>query len=196
MRSLRALCFTLVIAAAACTSEPTPTATPVTPPPTDIPAEVTTPPDAAIQLATQAASNQIIITPPPVGTVRIDDHSGTPNYTPVPFDFQMVTFTRSGGITGELIIMRLYSDGRLQINDAESRLDPAQVEAVRAALDQVQFFDIQGTFTGPDSLPDAYQYSLGVLGSRGAVTISLQDGYIPPELQPIIEMFVQLIASA
>lgn len=195
MRPLRLLIFTFVIAAAACTGQATPTPTATTPPPTETAPEVTAPPDSAEVLATTAAENQVVVTPVEVGTLSVADNSGTPNYTPAPLDFDSVVFARYGGITGERVIVRLYSDGRMTIDDVEYQVSPGEVEAIRAALDQLQFYDVRGTFTGPSAQPDAYQYSIGVSGSRGAKTITMQEGYIPPELQVVVDQFAQFIAS-
>ncbi len=195
MRSMRLLVFVLVIAVSACTSEPTPAPTNTAPPTSEAPPEVTAPPDSSGVLATTAAENQVVITPVPVGTVSIADNSGTPNFTPAPLDFTTVVYARYGGITGERTIVRLFSDGRLVIDDAEYQVTPAEVESIRAALDRIQFYDIRGTFSGPAVQPDAYQYSIGVSGSRGALTITMQEGYIPPELQGIIDTFNQFVTN-
>ncbi len=195
MRPLRLLMLTFVIAAAACTGQATPTPTATTPPPTETAPEVTAPPDSSEMLATTAAENQVVLTPVPVGTLSVADNSGTPNYTPAPLDFDTVVFARYGGITGERVIVRLYSDGRLTIDDVEYQVSPDEVEAIRAVLDQLQFYDVRGTFTGPAAQPDAYQYSIGVSGSRGAKTITLQEGYIPPEMQAVVDMFTLFITN-
>ncbi|MDX2163338.1 MAG: hypothetical protein SF162_18615 [bacterium] len=202
MRIVRRFCLTLTLAALALTAAcspaaPEPTATAAVTEAIEATAEFT--PEAPFsQISTLAAENAVLITPAAPGTVVYQDTTQTPNFTPSPFSFDVVTFTREGGLDGEMLIIRLYSDGRLEINDtpAETRVSAAQVEAIRTQLEALDLFRLGGSFTAPNARPDTVYYNIGLATSEGAITVPAQEGFVPPEMQQVFDALLALVPPA
>ncbi|MFN8527649.1 MAG: protealysin inhibitor emfourin [Anaerolineae bacterium] len=194
MRALRLLVVSIGLAAAACTGTPSPTPEPPTASPVPAATAEVTQELPFSELATNAADNAILITPQIPGTLSVIDHSSTPNYTPEALQFDLVQLVRSGGIAGQTLQIRLSRTGALEVDGTVvTTVDAATVEQIRVLLDNIHFYDMTGAFTGPNAQPDAYRYSIAVLGPRGAYSVEAQDGYIPPELQSILDAILVLV---
>ncbi len=176
---MRSVLFAAAICAlilAACSGTPQPTATPI--PPTD---EPTTNPVAVgdTVLATMAAT----VGAPSAGTLVVPDEQRTPNApTPVPVVIDDLYFAQAGGIAGITQTIQLFGDGKLIRDGETSTVSADDVQQIASLLDQIHFYELQGTFTGPGSPADAYRYSLTVNSPNGSRTIASVDGMTPPEL--------------
>ena len=178
----------LVALLAACggNADPTPTATFTAAPETTQDLAAFTPAQPFSELATTAAENAVLITPPVAGTLNRADN------TQMPIDFNIVSFSRSGGITGERLTVIAQSDGTLMVNDETRQISDIDLQRIQTALETLQIYDIQGVFTAPGGSADIYYYTIGVNSSRGAISIEAQDGYVPPELQAVFDLMLQL----
>jgi len=191
MRPSALLLLVVLLIAAACTgqAQPTPTATSA---PTDEPAAALTPPQPFSELATSAAENAILITPPVAGTLSVADSRQTPDFTRAPLDFALVRFIREQGIDGELLIITVESSGVLTVNGESREIADLDLERVRMAFEMLQIYEIQGVFTIPGAPADAARYNLAISGSRGAVSIDAIEGYVPSELQTVFDLMLDI----
>jgi hypothetical protein len=168
----------LILLFAACNpATPTPTATPT--------AEATS--DAGTgQLGVISLTIEI----PPPGTLVVNN-SNVPEGGRPPIELDTVTFARSGGIAGQQLVIELHSDGTLIRDGETSNVSEAVVADANNRLNLIDFYGIQGIFTGPLA-PDAFLYSLTVDSNIGSRTINAQDGLTPPELVDLFSFFSQL----
>ncbi|MDZ4765266.1 MAG: protealysin inhibitor emfourin [Chloroflexota bacterium] len=178
--------FTLCALLAACGTPPAPTATrpspTQTPPPSNTPEATATIPPNVLQARTSDA--------PAPGTLVVRGIGNTQT-APAPFTFDTVVFIMSGGITGATLNITLDGEGNVTRNAITSVATPEQVEAIRAALEAINFFGLQGQFAGITA-SDTYSYEITVEGSQGSRGFRATEGLIPPELQAIFDLLVPL----
>jgi hypothetical protein len=104
--------------------------------------------------------------------------------------FDSIIYEQTGGPLDEELRIEVYRDGRLVRNGEELTLPPAEIEALNAALSELNFFGLRGQFVAAGQNPDAYYYSVEVNMSNGdSRTINAQDGHTP---QPLLQFFSQL----
>lgn len=176
MRLAASLLFILLFAA--CNpATPTPTATP----PPEVTLEAGTNPLGVISLT---------IAVPPPGTLIVGS-SNVPEGGRPPIEFSTVYFSRTGGIAGQQLLIELRRDGTVIRDGETSSVPETTVADVDNRLNLIDFYGIQGIFTGPLA-PDAFLYSLTVDSNVGSRTISAQDGLTPPELVELFNFFSQL----
>lgn len=173
----------LTACGAAATPTPTPTLTPI-PAPTAT-ATFAVPTDVLGEIART-------VTVPTPGTLEANAMSMT-NEPEVPLTFGQVVFTQSGGPASIQSMVSLQADGTLMREGVlVGTVSPERVEEVRAALDAIRFFSINGIFTGGSTRTDAYSYSLRVDGDEGSKTLYAQDGLTPPELISVFTLLRNL----
>jgi hypothetical protein len=172
----------LLLAACGAPAQPTPTITP-----TPIPS-ATPEPTATIAPVVLHARTQDVILP---GTLEVRANpAGT--LTPAPeFTFTQLDFAQTGGVTGATLAISVTGDGVMNYNGVESTLSPEKLEALRAALEAINFFGLQGGFTGIGS-SDAYSYTLTVESAAGSRTLRATEGYIPDQLQSLFDLIMDL----
>lgn len=185
MRALRIVGLIWVVILAAC-GTPQPTATPA-PTATPEPSPMPTDPLAELPMTVEV---------PIAGTLRPGGGVPQPNTTPIPFSFDELVYAQSGGLTGRTVVIRLFSDGRVLRDDAESTVSREVVDTIKGLLERIDFYNMQGIFTGPGVGADRFRYSLEVIGPLGSRTISAQDGLTPPELMDVFEAISQLGVEA
>jgi hypothetical protein len=170
----------LILLFAACSPEiPTPTATPTAEATATIAAD-----------SDQLSVLSLTIAVPIPGTLILGNSNVPPGGRPA-LEFDTVYFTRTGGIAGQQLLIELRRDGTL-IRDGESSTVPdATVADVDNRLNLIDFYGLQGIFTGPVA-PDAFIYNLTVESNVGSRTISAQDGFTPPELIDLFSFFAAL----
>lgn len=145
----------------------------------------------ATAAAAMSTMNAIVITPlPPPGTLVVS--AMTTQEASAPFSFALIVFIQRGGPDDVTYRTEIRSDGSVIRNGAPLTVAPEAVAVLNDTLNQMNFFNIQGTFTGPGLPDDAYEYSLRVdLPDGSSRTIFAHDGLIPPEL---IALFVAVEA--
>jgi hypothetical protein len=160
--------------------------TPATPTPT-----ITPPPEVTLEPGVNPAEViSLTIAVPPPGTLIVGS-SNVPEGGRPAIVFNTITFSRTGGIAGQQLIIELRRDGTV-IRDGETSNVPESVIAdVDNRLNLIDFYGIQGIFTGPLP-PDAFFYSLAVDSNIGSRTINAQDGLTPPELGELFSFFAAL----
>jgi hypothetical protein len=144
-------------------------------------------PEAAEEADSEGIADvQLTLAPPIPGTLVVA--APTVGEPTIVLEFDDLLFTRSGGLVGQPITITVLRDGTVTRNGVSSTITPEQVEQIRSRLDRINFFQLQGIFTGGAS-SDVFSYSLTVNGNLGSRTIYAEDGRIPPEL---IELFTLL----
>lgn len=104
--------------------------------------------------------------------------------------FDVLNYTRTGGITGQPINIQLRQDGTLVRDGVTSSIGTAEVQRIDGLLDAVNFFGIQGIFFSMrGASPDTYRYTLGVERNGSSAMITADDGLTPPEL---LNLFAEL----
>jgi hypothetical protein len=106
--------------------------------------------------------------------------------------FDSLTLERTGGISGERLTVQVLSNGSVLRNGAASTISADQVTQIDALLDRMNFFQMQGVFTAPGAGADLFTYAITAERAGAVRTITAQDGLIPPELQMLITVLVQL----
>jgi hypothetical protein len=205
VRQLTLILFAALLLAA-CQGAPAPTATQASLPtaaslPTNAPLETATgiPPTATLPQAStpeprayntqEAAANNEIPLP---GTL-VKSATEDPNAN-IPFD--SVELTRSGGISGKKLTIQIASDGTLDRDGQKIKLTSEQIKRINDQINQLNFFGLQGVFTAPGTQPDVYHYSITV-GRGGEVrAIDAEDGFIPKDLQALIDLLLQLAQTS
>lgn len=106
--------------------------------------------------------------------------SETEEVEPIP-DFNRIAFSQQGG--GNTIVFEILGDGRVVRDGQTYNIGTAQVAALNQAIDELNFFGLQGTFLGPPGAEEAYRYRVSVQAGDIERAITAQDGYIPLELR-------------
>lgn len=173
----------LLLAACGAPAQPTPTITP-----SPIPSATPEPTATIAPVILQARTQDAVILP---GTLVIRaDTSGT--LTPAPeFTFTLLEFAQTGGITGATLTITVTGDGTMNYNGVESALSPEKLEELRAALAAINFFGLQGNFTGITA-SDTYSYTLTVESATGSRTLRATEGLIPEPLQDLFDLIMDL----
>lgn len=127
-------------------------------------------------------------TAPPVGVlvavVTEDPDAGS--------GFDYIYFEQSGGAENVSITMEVYGDGRLTINGEEQTARPQDMELVAQLIDEINFFDVIATFSGPPTTDEAYRYRIGIAQGARQRSISAQEGYIPAEFARLLSAVLAL----
>ncbi len=176
------LILTVVLAACGGNATPVPTAVPVQTNPTAAPTVNATPTSAPAtphEYATGTPGTDAIPVP---GTLATDAQPN-PDAGKI---FDDLTFTRTGGITGQAINITLTGAGVLTRDGKTSQVSSDQVKQISDALDKLDFFGLDGVFTAPGTSADAYHYSLTVDRNGNSRTINAEDGFIPT---PMVQVF-------
>lgn len=87
-----------------------------------------------------------------------------------------IQFERTGGFTGM----------RLALDLTESDLPEDEWQTLQAALQQAEFFQLPGKYTGGGQ-PDRFTYQVTVETETHSHTVELGDGQIPENVQPLIQ---------
>ncbi len=91
-----------------------------------------------------------------------------------------VFFQRSGGLTGELLTVRIYPDGTIERAMGEpgpdlpvetAVVDPAVVETLITELREAGYFDLERTYLPEDTCCDRYLYLISVQGDEDVQTV-------------------------
>lgn len=190
MRSVLLVAMLCALILAACSGTPQPTATPI--PPTEAPTSVPISSGDTV-LATMAAT----VGAPSAGTLVMSNEQTTPNApTPAPIVIDELYYAQAGGIAGITQTIQLNGDGTLIRDGETSSVSADEIERIAALLDQIHFFELTGTFTGPGSPADAYRYSLTVSSPNGSRTVNSVDGMTPPELYQVYDAIRSLGAGS
>ena len=179
------------------TSEP-PTATvpavteavvPTVPPTPELPtatsAPTETPADPTLAAAQSTIQSLMVPTMPLPGTLAVGSSGVSVG------DFRSLTFTQTGGEPRTVHVVRLTADGTLTVDGVAGKVSADEVARVNDLLTAIDFFNIQGKFTGPSAASSGYEYTLQVETKQATRTIYGQDGLLPPEL---ISLFTDLSA--
>jgi hypothetical protein len=157
-----------------------PTATPLPP--------VSSPEPRAYDTQEAAASNLI---PLPGTLVKSATEDVSANVM-----FDSVALIRTGGIAGKTLTIQIFSDGTLDRDGQKIKLTPAQMKQVNDQLTGLNFFGLQGVFTAPGTQPDVFHYNISVDRGGQARAIDAEDGFIPKEMQALIDLILQLAQTS
>ncbi len=129
---------------------------------------------------TPVAEGALPVLPP--GTLVVSETEDP--LAPLLFDY--LRFEQRGGPQNLEIILEIYQDGRVVLNGADGFIASAEVEAIDQLLDDLNFFGLQGNYSGPPRSEDEYRYSLFVDVSGRERMIGFREGYIPRQVQRVL----------
>jgi hypothetical protein len=110
--------------------------------------------------------------------------------------FDYIYLLQEGGSNNERIVSEIYGDGRTTFNAREGKIgQDALIEIIRA-IDELNYFGIQGTFLGPAPRPNEYTYTIVVQRGANSRRINAQDGYIPMEVMQFMAQIRTIAESA
>lgn len=174
---LRSVFLLSALLLAACAGSPTPTPTP-TAEPTPEPFE------------SDAFGGLSLTIPMPMPGTLVPPLRGDPRFAdPLPFD--EISFTQVGGAANVQMTLVLAADGTYTRNDETGTIPLEQVDAIARRLRAIDFFNLEGIFTGPVRADTLY-YSLTVDGPDGSRTIDTQDDLTPPELLELFRLLSEI----
>ncbi len=153
-------------------------------------------PEAAVEdgLATPVSQVPEIVNPPtrvPAGVaveMPITSEDGLLNEDPLEAAiFDEIQFIQSGGPFNETESVRLFQDGTLIRNDVESSVSLDIVFEVDSILDDINFFQLTGTFKPVVPTNGAFQYAIQVDRAGDSRTLLTEDNLTPPQLRRLFQ---------
>jgi hypothetical protein len=179
----------VAILVAACGGGDAPTA----PAATSAPAEGTAEAEPTLFIVTRAAPIEIPeggLEVPGVGTLVAseteDPYFGQP--------FTKITLVTSKGTAETRVEIVLNGDGTYTRNGTQGVLSATRVEAIRTALDELNFFGLQGTMLGPGGGGNESAAQYGLTIDRGGFSRSIvsMDGYMPQEYLQFVGLIYEV----
>jgi hypothetical protein len=110
--------------------------------------------------------------------------------------FDSLALIRTGGIAGKMLTIQIFSDGTLDRDGQKIKLTADQMKQVNDQLNKLNFFGLQGVFTAPGTQPDVFHYNISVERGGDARAIDAEDGFIPKDLQALIDLILQLAQTS
>lgn len=212
MRSIVVLAVLVLAVLAACTGQAAPTATPAVPTelPTLTPRPLDTPnagstavpapddfgePTAQVNesVATLEAEAGRLLNVPVPGTMSFPEVTPDVEATAgLTSSLIQLEYVQTGGAGNAMLSIILQPDGTLTRDGVVGTIPLSEVQAVLDALDKVRFFDVIGTFDGPNSPAGSYRFELSVETETQSRLLSASEAYTPPELQALFFAISQL----
>lgn len=103
------------------------------------------------------------------------------------FSYDVINFTQTQVQGSTTLTVLLQSDGTVTRDGVVSQATPEQLQAIARMLGEMNFYSMQGQFTGADAGSSTFSYSLTISGDDGSRTIYAQDNLTPPELMNLFE---------
>jgi hypothetical protein len=170
----------------------TPAPTNTVPPAPTAAADAETPtPDPTLFVTATTSPNEILaqtVTVPVPGTLAVPGGFGLNR----DFSFDTISFTQSQVQGSTSLTIMLQNDGTVTRDGVVSQATPEQIQTLTQMLGQMNFYAMQGQFTGADAGTSTFSYSLTISGSEGSRTIYAQDSLTPPELMDVFELLQTL----
>jgi hypothetical protein len=88
-----------------------------------------------------------------------------------------VVIERSGGFAG-ISRSQSFSTNDMPAEDAKK---------LRDLVDASGFYELPSAIHSDNPVPDAFRYRITVDGERGTHTVEVDEGAVPPRLQPILD---------
>lgn len=203
MRSIVAFAILALFALTACAGQAQPTAEPPTAPPTSEAPPLGTPNDSATAIPAPEDVEQPT-TQPNSSVSTLEAQAGGPLAVEIPGTmifpevteavgpetslesaFQILEYVQTGGAGNTTLSIILLPDGTLTRDDVTGSIPLTEVQAVLDALDKIRFFDLDGTFDGPNTQPGSYHFELSVEAGDRSRLLTASEAYAPPELQAL-----------
>jgi hypothetical protein len=163
--------------------------------PSDIAPTTPTATDPAVAATINAINDAAATSGASVGIPSIEAPNSTIS-APVTEDpdagavFDEIYFSQTGGLAGTSLVVQVYPDGRVLRDGQPYQISADQVSAIDSALDAMDFFGMQGSFTSPGGGRDTYTYELSVSRGDDSRLVVAEDGLIPPELMDVFSMIL------
>jgi hypothetical protein len=107
----------------------------------------------------------------------------------------LIEYQRSGGIAGQTVRLVVEDNGTARLyrrsDTTKLAVNPDTLERLKAMVERLDFDKLRADYRSPKGGADLYQYDIAHHGQR----ISVQDGAVPPELQPLIDVLNGLVRS-
>lgn len=110
--------------------------------------------------------------------------------------FDRITFVQQGGGNSATMSIEILQDGTVILDGVTSSISQEAILDLDNALDQLNFFGMQGAFMGPARSEGVYQYTLTVKRGELERMIRAEEGYMPPELQDLFARIVSLVVPS
>lgn len=148
----------------------------------------TAPPEATAEVTESIALLQTVVLPPP-GELGYVSTEGTPRAPRQPLQFDHVQLELRD-VGGAYSLIDVYSDGRITRDGQERTLTVEALDALRSALDIIDFYNIEGVYTA--SAQTGTRFALTVEGPRGSRTLLADDSASPQQLLDVFALMMAL----
>lgn len=202
---LGVLLLIVALVAAACASDPAPTQTPAQASTPQQPSgdsantvDATNPTPDAPQVGVIVTRIVPTSTPLPRGALPIPGNPATliaaetedPALDQL---FNRIELSRSEGRNDPTTIdLVIQADGSYVRNGVQGSLSDEDILALDEAIDDINFFGLQGLMLGPSGSELAYRYRLTIQRGSQQRTINSQDGFMP---QPYLRFLSQIVET-
>jgi hypothetical protein len=107
--------------------------------------------------------------------------------------FQVLSLFRTGGPVPDAadLDLTIFGDGAFLVNGVPGALPPEALMDLNAAIDEINFFGLQGTMLGLPSSTD-YTYRLTINRAGTERMIASQDGFMPTAYKQLIGRLVSI----
>ena len=107
--------------------------------------------------------------------------------------FDVISVFRGGGPIGNGIEGQIFQDGSVLVDgQLTSNVGPVGVNELSALIDEVDVFNITGTFAATIPNPDDYIYVLRVVRGSQSVSIRADDRLMPVSIGQIIDRVIRM----
>lgn len=107
----------------------------------------------------------------------------------------LIEYQRSGGIAGQTVRLVVEDDGAARLyrgsDTTKLAVSPDTLARLKAMVERLDFDKLRAEYRPPTGGADRFQYDIAHRGER----ISVQDGAIPPDLQPLIDVLNGLVRA-
>ena len=96
--------------------------------------------------------------------------------------FDLIAFRQTGGPTEMDYSFEITGDGRIVTNNnTEGLLSDFDINRLNDAINEINFFGLQGNMLGPAPSSQVYQYRLTIIQAERERSITAQDNFMPNE---------------
>ena len=107
----------------------------------------------------------------------------------------LIEYERSGGIAGRTVRLVVQDNGEARFSargdSANLAVGPDELARLKDLLQQIRFDTLRAEYRPSHAGADRFEYMIVHRGRR----IVLQDGAVPPDLQPLIDLLNGLVRS-
>ncbi len=111
--------------------------------------------------------------------------------------FDLIAFRQTGGPNEMDYSFEITGDGRIMTNnDTEGQLSEFDVNQLNDAINEINFFGLQGNMLGPAPSSQVYQYRLTIIQADRERSITSQDNFMPNEYKQFMGFIRNVVEQA